>query len=514
MPRLPKQRIRDIGWWMLATAASIVTMTLFAGGETRASVTERPAIWNDAALGDWATPVAGLNARPGHFTAGEYYSVPADNLRTYPVYRPDAEPAGYWDWLRQQKPAPLVDARALSGVADWVAAGERAFRELDAPLTRSSDPALLAYVRDPKTYEKNAKLRDGTVFGIRWVVTEKGVMLSALECGNCHNRITADRTVEYATAKGDPPPLGGPVGLRDLAPRLILPGLMRQYTEPLSMIAWRMFRLPWAPDERIERMPGMSLPEVGALMGPRSGTIPRPNGSPFAATKIPDLRSLRYSRYLDATGTHRLRGPEDVGRYAAFITGADPMDFGPHRLLTESQRRVPARYADEVLYAIGTYLLSLQPPLNPHPAPKEQIDRGERVFTREGCASCHVPPAYTSGRLTLARGFDLPPQHPNRADVLPFSVETDPGLALGTRKGTGFYKIPSLRGVWDRPRLLHDGSLASLEELFDLARLGADYEPRGWNPPGVTTRAVPGHTFGTRLHADDKAALLAFLRSL
>ncbi len=37
------------------------------------------------------------------------------------------------------------------------------------------------------------------------------------------------------------------------------------------------------------------------------------------------------------------------------------MDFGPHRILTDAQRRVRFRYADEVLYAIGMYLMSLEP---------------------------------------------------------------------------------------------------------------------------------------------------------
>ena len=47
---------------------------------------------------------------------------------------------------------------------------------------------------------------------------------------------------------------------------------------------------------------------------------------------------------------------------------------------------------------------------------------------------------------------------------------TDSGLALKTRKGTGFYKISSLRGVWYRPRMLHNGSVASLKQMFDPAR--------------------------------------------
>src|SRR5215470_6092377 len=72
-----------------------------------------PKIWDDKALEDWATPIAALGVRPSHFTASEYYAVPAENLRTYPVYRPDCEPAGYWEWLHKQKPQPLVDAAKL-----------------------------------------------------------------------------------------------------------------------------------------------------------------------------------------------------------------------------------------------------------------------------------------------------------------------------------------------------------------------------------------------------------------
>jgi cytochrome c peroxidase len=94
------------------------------------------------------------------------------------------------------------------------------------------------------------------------------------------------------------------------------------------------------------------------------------------------------------------------------------------------------------------------------------------------------------------------------------SVGTDPSLALKTRKGTGYYKVPSLRGVWYRGHFLHDGSLASLEEMFDPNRLKDTHEPGGWNPPGVRARAVPGHEFGLRLTPNEKASLIAFLKTL
>jgi hypothetical protein len=114
-----------------------------------------------------------------------------------------------------------------------------------------------------------------------------------------------------------------------------LPRFSTVDTLPAAM--WRMFTVPWAPDERVEQLrtmnaQGLSRQEMQRLtmIGSGQGVFPRPNGSPYHAAKIPDLRLLRYSRYMDATGTHRLRGPEDVARYAALITGADRMDSGSH----------------------------------------------------------------------------------------------------------------------------------------------------------------------------------------
>src|SRR5262249_55407626 len=160
-----------------------------------------------------------------------------------------------------------------------------------------------------------------------------------------------------------------------------------------------------------------------------------------------------------ATGTHRLRGPEDVARYAAFVTGIDPMEFGKYKLLEGEKRRGLFCYAAEGVYAIGGYLMSLEPARHPDLPPAELNARGREIFARETCANCHVAPDYTNGKLTLALGYTPSADHPNKADIVETSVGTDPGLALKTRKGTGFYKVPSLRGVWYRPLLLHDGSV-------------------------------------------------------
>jgi hypothetical protein len=94
-------------------------------------------------------------------------------------------------------------------------------------------------------------------------------------------------------------------------------------------------------------------------------------------------------------------------------------------------------------------------------------------------------------------------------------VNTDPSLAMRTRKGTGLYKIPSLQGVWYRGIFEHSGSVTTLEDWFDPKRLNPDYVPNGWKgPPGTTARAVKGHDFGLDLADDDRADLIAFLKTL
>ena len=64
-------------------------------------------------------------------------------------------------------------------------------------------------------------------------------------------------------------------------------------------------------------------------------------------------------------------------------------------------------------------------------------------------------------------------------DILPLSIGTDPRLALQTRKGTGYYRVPSLKGVWYRGLFEHIGSVATIEDWFDPRRLRNDYVPMG-----------------------------------
>src|SRR5437016_2750895 len=81
---------------------------------------EIPKVWDERALATWATPVAGLNVRPGHFPEAEYYQAPVDNYRTYPVYAPGREPAGYWEMLQKAGARPLIKPSKLRSKRDWI----------------------------------------------------------------------------------------------------------------------------------------------------------------------------------------------------------------------------------------------------------------------------------------------------------------------------------------------------------------------------------------------------------
>ena len=127
---------------------------------------------------------------------------------------------------------------------------------------------------------------------------------------------------------------------------------------------------------------------------------------------------------------------------------------------------------------------------------------------------CHTSPLYTSNKLTPAEGFTIPEEHKKKYDIIPVSAGTDPRLALQSRKGTGYYRVPSLKGLWYRSPFEHNGSVATLEDWFDPNRLKDDYIPTGFKGFGVKTRAVRGHEFGLKLSVEDKQALIAFLKTL
>jgi hypothetical protein len=480
-----------------------------------------PKLWDAAGLEGWATPLAGLGVPPTLMSEEEYYALPVDDLRSYPVYHPRFEPPGYREGLIARGPQPLIEPEKLKTRADWIAAGRIVFESIETPSSRSDDPRVIAHFTDADAIDRyrdashDVISADGVILDYRWVVERDGKLkLSLSSCFGCHSRLMPDGSVLYGAPcnydLSDAPAVQ--VMLDKIAPTL--PGLSA------GEMFYASFGVPWRKDDVHARFKGMSDEELGQVLGQDSGEPPgtmfsRFNGSPFFKTRMADLRGVHDRKYLDATGTHVHRGPEDIARYGILVEFAPEVGFGQHRMLPESARKEMVRPPDAAMYALGLYVESLEPAPSPHPF-GELAKRGQEVFDEEGCAKCHTPPIYTNNKLVAVPGFEPPRDDPRSAalDISNRRVGTDPGMALGTRKGTGYYKVPSLRGLWYRGLYGHSGFVTSLEEWFDPRRQRSDFVPSGWKGPGVKALAIPGHDFGFDLSEQDKRALIAFLLTL
>ena len=445
----------------------------------------------------------------------EYYALPEENLRSYPLYMPEREPVGYWENMQGVGPQALIEPATFVTEADWIEAGERVF--LDSVVLKTFDPQVIAMARSQQDMAARGTgpLPDGTVNGLRWVPTKDGVALGFTNCSACHLLYLPDNTpVPGASSFAMPNNFRNGIGAGIRAAERALPG-----EAPFALAgsvgsqAYQAYGAPWANDVSGEKLKEMTAVEFNAYVGAaiRGGGVARWNGSILYPAKIPDLIGIKDRKYIDHTGTHLHRNIGDFMRYAALVSFADDIDFAGQRMILPGTERFRTRLSDEALYALALYVYSLQPPSNPNPF-DTRAEAGQRIFERERCARCHTPPLYTNNKLTLAEGFTPPEDSP--LDIVRTSVGTDPSLALLTRKGTGFYKVPSLKGLWYRGHYLHDGSVGSLEEMFDPDRLLDTHVPGGFVLPGISARAIHGHTFGLELTVDERAELIAFLRTL
>jgi mono/diheme cytochrome c family protein len=480
-----------------------------------------PRTWDDEAMASLEVPLADPVGSPKHASADYYYRIPVGAIyKSYPIYAPGHEPPGYMDWLKRQEPEIIwgedkngqKHAPPLKTEADWIKAGEIVF---DAPVAFATDQ-LLKDLRDPAFYEKVGfpLTNKGVNTFLGYVIRERGkIEAGGGGCATCHTRLMPDGIV-IKGAQGNVP-----------FDRLFVYGYRKgRISIELARDAERFFfAAPWLRPDPLDRLQQMSLEEIASVHEAiPPGIIARHRSSPFYPVQVPDLIGVKDRHYLDRTGLQQHHSIVDLMRYAALNQGGDdlasydgfiPLGEPNFDKLPEPTKLPIQRYSDEQLYALALYLYALQPPPNPNKF-DAVATHGQKVFEGEGCAACHTPPLYTNNKLTPVEGFKVPEDHLKKYEILPISVGTNPNLALKTRRGTGYYKVPSLKGVWYRSMLEHDGSCATLEDWFDPRRLHEDYVPTGFVGYGIKTRAVKGHEFGLDLSADDKRALIAFLKTL
>jgi hypothetical protein len=473
-----------------------------------------PSFWDQELLHDYELPLASPQHSPRHVSRDYYYALPERRVfKSYPIYHPDREPAGYLDQLRALDPVLTFDPAALKTEADWIAAGRDVF---ELPIDYGGPIIAMADVRDRAWYERHRMplTRHGVMPFARYVVREKGrVQIGNLACSMCHTRVMPDGTAVMGAQGNFPFDAVFAAGIPGV-PAPAVAGLFRT-----------LVGVPWDADGT-RRLAAMTPADFQkALADTPPGVLVRQGTSVFAPPAVPDLIGLRDRKYLDKTGLGRHRGVADVMRYAAMNQTLDVLgDYGGFvpaapdgkTLAPPGQGQFNGasdRYSDVQLFALAQYIYSLTPPPNPNPRDARAV-KGEAVFAAAGCARCHTPPLYTANKLVPADGFTPPADHLKRYDILDVRVGTDPALTMTTRRGTGYYKIPSLKGVWYRGPFEHSGSVATLEDWFDPRRLRDDYVPTGFKGFGVTTRAVKGHPYGLALSAENRAALVAFLKTL
>jgi cytochrome c5 len=189
--------------------------------------------------------------------------------------------------------------------------------------------------------------------------------------------------------------------------------------------------------------------------------------------RIGDLRPVRFLSHLQYDATVRQLDVVSLAiRVETLIITAHGQQIRPPRI---------------VALALAQYLWSLADAM---PPPRDAASPGRALFEAR-CATCHAGDGLTSAPRPLAE------------------IGTDPTLGRSPDRGTGSYRVPSLRGVGARPSLFHDGALSNVDALLDPSRV-----TDGYRGGARAAGAVKGHAFGLDLTPSDRAALTAYVRSL
>jgi len=503
---------------------SIVLVTMLSlaiVGFTITQTSDIPKVWDMEQLQSMHLPYPDTSIKLGFISEKYYDQLPLRvAYKTYPFYMPGSEPAGYYDSLTKLDPVINIDVKDLKTEADWIKAGEVIYElpQNFMPIDSAMLANLPLYAKKWQATAIVAANKKGIIPFLAVSIREKGKPeLGFNSCGMCHSKLMPNDQL-----------LKGAQGnfVADKFLNIMItsnPNFAKMSPENRLKVFHdfnqRLYYTPWVKNEYQENYKKLKSEDMPtSYYGIVPGVQSRNNGSFDHPISIPDLYNLKDRKYLDKSGHNLNRGIEDVMRYATLNQKLNMMSsyggFIPEPGPSDPAKYGIGKFSDAQVYALAKFLYSIKTPKNPEKFPVQLLQKGKTIFVEQGCVTCHTPPLYTNNKLTPVDGFEPSDSHFKQYDIFDISVGTDPGLSLYTRRGSGYYKVPSLIGAWNRTAFLHDGHLANLEDLFDSARLLSNYTPTHFKPIGVAKMAVPGHTFGMELKPDEKKALVAFIKSL
>lgn len=270
-----------------------------------------------------------------------------------------------------------------------------------------------------------------------------------------------------------------------------------------------------------------------ALLGPgresaESSSYPQVVGADF-----PPYFELGKRTHLNYLGTGANVRTE--ASFAIYTFGAGSPD---------DQLAVVPFPTDDRLNPFLDFFGSFEPPAGPAQDPG-LAGVGAMVFQTAGCGGCHHEGQVAlDGIVTLDKSPDTVERQPGDDPTFPRgSINTDPQhMLLDTNSsangmggdngydnllkfmiahkldisGTDGYTVSDVRGLWATAPYLHNGSVPTLEDLL----MPAAERPVTWQNGSFTFDTTQpgnsnqGHEFGTNLSPLEKAALVAYLKSL
>jgi cytochrome c peroxidase len=188
-----------------------------------------------------------------------------------------------------------------------------------------------------------------------------------------------------------------------------------------------------------------------------------------------------------------------------FYTNLFAVAFGSPEITSDRISRALAQFVRSIVSTRSKYDAGVPIGFSNFTA---QENLGRQIFLGQvgnaTCAACHGTDNFVPGPNINNNGLEFP------------FVDKGLGGITGLAQDDGLFKAPSLRNIELTAPYMHDGRFATLEEVVEFYNSGVVNSPNLSPPLRVPTPpgAPPGPPRRLNLSADQKAALVAFLKTL